>query len=743
MDQRVLRKVKRRDRIARWFITIGGMAIIFSVIFILLLIGKVTLPLFQEPSSEIFSKFALEQGDVDSGLLAVGIDEYLETPFVFTADGQVAFYDSTAGQRLEAISLAAPGAADAKPVAARNAGGMSYALLWSDGFMSLETVKFTSRFDQQGRRSFERQVERQAAFDPPDGQFPVQSIARAAGEESRIRVDLLPENLLKVTQVAVETDLFGNEESEDYSFELTDAGASPITALTLDSNGSALYAGTEDGRLLRWDLSEPGSPELLDDLQAFEDGRAITALAMVLGDISLAVGDAEGDVTTWFPVRGENGGSEKHLTGIHKLGTHNSPVVALLPSLRDKSVLSLDQNGTLFLDHMTSERHLLTLENLLPINAMAISSRGNGILGLDSDQRLVAWTVDNPHPEVSFKTLFGKVWYESYDEPSFSWQSSSASDDFEPKLSLTPLIFGTIKGTFYAMLFAVPLALLGAIYTSQFGNDGLRKWIKPTVEIMAAIPSVVIGFLAALWFAPLLERSLGSFFLSLILVPGTFVVAILLWQWLRRYKSLQKVERGYEFLVFVPILVLAIAAAFILGPLFEQLFFAGDFKMWLFSEMGTRYDPRNNIVIAFALGFAVIPIIFTISEDSLSNVPPSLKAASLALGASRWQTVWRVILPSASPGIFAGVMIGFGRAIGETMIVLMATGNTPIMDWSIFNGMRPLSSNIAVEIPEAPHGGTLYRVLFLSAVILFVGTFTLNTVAEVVRQRLRKKYGRF
>jgi phosphate transport system permease protein len=163
----------------------------------------------------------------------------------------------------------------------------------------------------------------------------------------------------------------------------------------------------------------------------------------------------------------------------------------------------------------------------------------------------------------------------------------------------------------------------------------------------------------------------------------------------------------------------------------------------MFQEAGVRYDPRNCIVIAFALGFAVIPIIFTIAEDSLSNVPSSLRAASFAMGASRWQTAWRVVLPSASPGIFAGTMIGFGRAIGETMIVLMATGNTAIMDWSLFNGMRPLSANIAVEIPEAPVGGTLYRVLFLSAVILFLMTFVLNTVAEIVRQRLRRKYGQF
>ena len=154
-----------------------------------------------------------------------------------------------------------------------------------------------------------------------------------------------------------------------------------------------------------------------------------------------------------------------------------------------------------------------------------------------------------------------------------------------------------------------------------------------------------------------------------------------------------------------------------------------------------NFDQRNSIIIAFGLGFAVLPTVYTISDDALTNVPRSLTAASLALGASRWQTVWRVVLPSASPGIFAALMVGFGRAVGETMIVLMATGNTPITDWSIFNGMRTLSANIAVEIPEAPFQGTLYRTLFLSAVLLFLATFVLNTAAEVVRQRLRKKFG--
>jgi phosphate transport system permease protein len=140
------------------------------------------------------------------------------------------------------------------------------------------------------------------------------------------------------------------------------------------------------------------------------------------------------------------------------------------------------------------------------------------------------------------------------------------------------------------------------------------------------------------------------------------------------------------------------------------------------------------------MGFAVIPIIFTIAEDSLSNVPSHLTAGSLALGATRWQTALRIVLPTGSPGIFSAIMIGFGRAVGETMIVLMATGNTPLMDWSIFNGFRALSANIAVELPEAPEGGTLFRVLFLGALLLFFMTFTVNTAAELVRLKLRKRY---
>ena len=155
------------------------------------------------------------------------------------------------------------------------------------------------------------------------------------------------------------------------------------------------------------------------------------------------------------------------------------------------------------------------------------------------------------------------------------------------------------------------------------------------------------------------------------------------------------------------------------------------------------YDQRNALVIAFAMGIAVIPTIFSISEDSISNVPRHLIAGSLALGATSWQTLVKLVIVSASPGIFSALMIGFGRAVGETMIVLMATGNTPVMEMNLFNGFRTLSANIAVEMPEAPHGGTLYRLLFMAGLLLFIFTSIVNTLAEIVRQRLRVRYGQF
>ena len=194
-----------------------------------------------------------------------------------------------------------------------------------------------------------------------------------------------------------------------------------------------------------------------------------------------------------------------------------------------------------------------------------------------------------------------------------------------------------------------------------------------------------------------------------------------------------------------PVLLLPAVALLVWGsiaasPLLEAAFFGGDLQRWLEEGFGIAYQQRNALVVGMAMGFAVLPTIFSITEDAIFSVPRQLADGSLALGATPWQTLVGVVLPTASPGILSALLIGFGRGIGETMIVLMATGNTPILSGDPFTGLRSLSANIAMETPDAIVGSTHFRVLFLSALLLFAFTFIVNTLAELVRQRLRYRY---
>ena len=739
MDLQFLRKVKRHDRFARWVITIGGMFVIFSVIAILFLIVKVTLPLFQQTGAELQAEFDLsETGPAE--VMAVGVDEYLVNGFQITREGRLIFV-SLKNKEIVREDFLTPDPGKSIRAARQETPGI-YTILWDDSSRSILKVSTSAAYDADNKRLIQPEFEILFEIPAADRKAPcLASISKIDSDGGLTLVDLYEDNALGVVKQVMTENLFGDVSIEEFS-NFIEPSDEQITALALSRDGGRLFAGTGKGAIWRWDISDAEAIEFKGVTPAFRDNVAITAMNMVFGSISLAVGDSRGGMTTWMEVENEAGVREFRM--IHVLKPHASAVRFIKASIRDKSLLSMSEKGVIHLDHMTSERHLLALAPEEKLEEAALAGRGNGIIASNGTGRIRFWRVRNPHPEVSFRTLFGKVWYESYDQPDYVWQSSSGSDDFEPKLSIVPLIFGTVKGTVYAMIFAIPLAIFGAAYISQFTTPRFRSTIKPAIEIMASVPSVVIGFLIALWLAPIVERNIVGVFASLILVPLFFVLFMLFWQFLLgRFNAVRHMRTGYEFLILAPVMFLALATAFYVGPFFERLLFSGDFSMWLFNEFGSTYDQRNSIIIAFGLGFTVIPIIFSIAEDSISSVPANLTAASMALGASRWQTVWRVMLPSASPGIFAAVMIGFGRAVGETMIVLMATGNTPIMDWSIFNGMRTLSANIAVEIPEAPVDGTLYRVLFLCAVILFVLTFILNTGAEIVREHLRKKYMRY
>ncbi len=419
-----------------------------------------------------------------------------------------------------------------------------------------------------------------------------------------------------------------------------------------------------------------------------------------------------------------------------------APVTVIAPAHRDRSFLVGTGEGTVGLYHATSGRRLrLDRWAEAPVHALAMAPRGNAVAAA-AENRVLRRSLDNPHPGVSLRTLFLPVWYEGSAKPEWVWQSTGGSDAFEPKLSLVPLLLGTFKATLYAMVFSVPLALLAALYISQLGPRWLHGIVKPTIELMAAIPSVVVGFLAALWLAPRLETALFPTLLAAAALPLAVVLALGLWHLVPadvRYR----LPEGSELVMLLAGGCLVVGAVALAAAPLEQALFGGDFTRWLFTDAHLRYDQRNALVVGLALGFAVIPVIFTLAEDAFSSVPPSLVNAARALGATRWQTAVRLVVPAASPGVFAAVMLGLGRAVGETMIVLMAAGNTPLLSLSPFNGMRTMSAAIAVEIPEAPVGGTLFRVLFLTGLLLFAFTMILTTLADVVGRRLRARYGRF
>jgi len=288
-------------------------------------------------------------------------------------------------------------------------------------------------------------------------------------------------------------------------------------------------------------------------------------------------------------------------------------------------------------------------------------------------------------------------------------------------------------------LMAMPLALMGAIYTAYFMTPKMRQYVKPSIELMGALPTVILGFLAGLWLAPFIEEHLAGLFALFMIIPLGVMLFAYAWQYLP--KDLQEsIPDGWEAALLIPVILLSAWFAFSVSVPLEGLLFHGSLREWFKSEWGIGYDQRNALVVGIAMGFAVIPTIFSIAEDAIFSVPKHLTVGSLALGATPWQTMIKVVLLTASPGIFSAVMIGLGRAVGETMIVLMATGNTPVMDLSVFQGLRTLAANIAVEMPESEVDSTHYRVLFLAALVLFVFTFVFNTLAEVIRQRLREKY---
>ncbi len=839
------------DRLADRIITIGGILVIFVVLGIMVFLVKETYPLFVGGIETDTHNYSVPRPD--SEILTMGLDDNKTMACILLKNGLARIFHAKTGVPLT------PPILSFKNKISSFGGSIDQnhiAFGFADGTVRTAQVEFESQVV-----ALENLPQNLKKLDKRDSTDGLSVFSQIPGNQYRkVTFKITTQDPVKVSPsdnaiIALDYRVGGETEKKIQVFAAVDkdqniilskiksrvnllTGKRRVTVKTislpklpdnlqvhsvlLTEKADMVLVADKDGTVYRFNAHNFKSPFLAETTRLLSSDNQLTIIGFLAGEQSLVVGGTDSSLNIYFLTHNNTGKTldGKSLVKARSYNIGRSPATEFTPVQRGKSFAFARKNGEASVIHATSEKTLLDFsigENIKSAG-IALTPRVDGLLTICDNGNVILKEFLAPHPEITFSTLFKKVWYEGYPEPTYTWQSSAGSDDYEPKLSLIPLIFGSVKAAFYSLLFAVPIAILGAIYTSEFLGVKTKNIIKPTMELMASIPSVVLGFIAALILAPLVETWIAAVLVTFVVVPVFLVIGSLLWQLLPQHIALQ-LDGTPKIMLIALTVVAALFAAENFGRLFEQLFFSGNFKAWVNHDIGDgrgllflmamplsmtftslfmfgylrnflarltsgftqvqaaifdivkllfiaviaafisfgiawiadilgldarngilgAYVQRNTLIVGFAMGFAVIPIIYTIAEDALTAVPNHLRAASLGCGATPWQTAIWIVMPTAASGIFSAIMIGMGRAVGETMIVVMAAGNTPLLDWNIFNGLRALSATIAVELPEAVKEGTLYRVLFLAGLVLFAITFVINTIAELVRLKYRKQ----
>jgi len=860
--------VRFGDTLARAVITLGGIGTIAAVLLMGVFLLAVALPLFRSASiggHATTSLEAAEGGGADApAVMALGTDDTGEIAWnLDLAAGRMRLLDLTDGAVVLDRPLGEAGAGLEGATALRVHPGSTLAVVgFADGAFRTATVGIESTFIPEAEIADDaRSIAVGQALPDVDGAVfrsavdrwaRIRVVTAASGEPARdlsgriVDVDVTPlaggplvaavddTGAIRVERRSTKRNMLTGKEvtkrdgaTIPAEAEVAGAAAGKAVHLRLSELGDQLWAIAADGRGRRYSIRAIDKPVLMETFDA-GSGADVTAVVRLFGGNALAVGDAAGVVRVFFTSRQADATAED---GLAVVAAKSFPaanaarperVTTLAASPRSRLFAAADAAGTVRLLHSTAGTAVLSVNAVATDRLagaprlLALGARETTLLAAD-DRGIVSWGFDAGYPEISAGALFRPVWYENYPGAVHAWETTG-HQTFESKFGFIPLVVGTIKATLYAMLFATPVAILAAIFSSQFLHPSWRARIKPVIEMMASLPSVVLGFMAGLVIAPLVERGLAPVIAGFFIVPLTLLLGAHLWQLLATGARMRLAAWRLPIIGFLGLPVGALASL-VVAPHLERLLFGGDLRAWLDGRGGSglggwvlaflpvaaiaatmicnrlvnpwlrgvsigwpprraalvslavfaggvvltvalafaaatfldairldarggllgSYVQRNAMIVAFGMSFAVIPLIFTIADDALSSVPDHLRSASLGAGATPWQTAIRVILPAATSGIFSAVMIGLGRAVGETMIVLMAAGNTPIMDWSLFSGFQTLSAAIATELPEAARGSSHYRVLFLAALTLFSLTFVLNTVAEIIRERFRRR----
>ncbi|MBD1573585.1 ABC transporter permease subunit [Vibrio sp. S17_S38] len=740
---------KRRwaiDRLIRSLIKVGGVSVLITLVLLIVYLIWVTIPIFSSADLKPVLTVKTETYEHNTAK-AIGISDDGQHAFIFRNDGEFQFYPLNGSGEKHFSQQSIPQQSisqqqimsDVTAFRDSNAESGWYGYANDKGEVMAVKPSFSTTYTQNGNQVVAKLTRfREMPILLSDNQQPIESFDFSIAKQQAIFIGRDDQDHWQGIGFGFDKKsalMKGNNkdslwESYRISIPLLDV---EINDYRLTPNGQTLYVLSPTTLFV---LKRKHNQFILrESVELTSSSRTpAVGLSFLSGAKSLLIRYQGGQVSQWFDVLKNE---QRHLTHIRDFQLGSTPSL-LLPDYFRKGFYSFQSNGMIKNFYTTTNKEVLSKSLLSAAPQAAATSRNERYLVTVSKSHIRTFEVSNYHPEIAISSLWSKIWYEGYEKPEYVWQSTSASNDFEAKFSLAPIAFGTLKAALFAMLFAVPIALCGAIYTAYFMTPKMRKYVKPTIELMEALPTVIIGFLAGLWFAPWVEMNLFSLLLLFIILPVVIISTAVVWNVvsLTQKKSLRN---EWLALLLIPILLIASYIGIQYGHHLEHIMFKGDIRLFL-ASYGVDFDQRNALIVGFAMGFAVIPTIFTIAEDAIFSVPKHLSDGASALGATPWQCLTTVVLATASPGIFSAVMMGLGRAVGETMIVLMATGNTPVMDWNILEGMRTLSANIAIEMPESQVGGSHFRLLFLSAFLLFVFTFIVNSIAEVVRQRLREKY---
>ncbi len=731
------------ERLARSCITVGGIGTILAVSAICLFLFWVVIPLFW-PGSITPARTITPPWQDKLPLLSL-VDEYQLLGCALLEDGSIEVCRLDTGAGVQRVKPEALHKGAALTVCSQIGPKGEVALGFADGAIQLGKISFGTSFLDKPPPGLENLGEGQAAayetglvYHTASDQFRLHKIKVELEPPSKpsgaavLLIDqshplngqvisvLTSDGKLRTSMVEPQPEFV----PEDVPREITSGVLAlpwwdpkdPPRWLKLTGVGDNVYLIWEDGRLQRIGVRNVEKPETLQAMRLLDTSATVTSVQFMLGKAALLVGDSSGRVQAWYPVRRADGRSRDGMT-LEVAHTFAGPSVDVMPpgktgmaatcltaSNRGRTMAVGYADGQVRVFYVTSEKLLgeVRTKSSQPVRQILLTPRDDGLV-VQAGSQLESWSIDPGYPEITFKALFRPIWYEGYEEPAYVYQASGG-DAAEPKYSLVPLIFGTLKGAFYALLLAVPLALLAAVYTSEFLHRGTRAVVKPTIEVMASLPSVVLGFLAAQVLAPFVQDLLPAVLSCFLTLPLAFLLGAYVWQLLPQKLSLA-LERWRFFFGFL-VLPLGLAGAALLGPLLEKWLFQGNMQAWLRGGQDTprfpgwflvllplaallttvlmgqvippffrrltrgwsrfnmaladlvrfiggclwtvgmaaalagllsllgfdirgsligKYEQRNALVVSFMMGFAIIPLIYTIAEDALSLVPQHLR----------------------------------------------------------------------------------------------------------------------